>query len=90
MTATGEKTTGVGANAYDAGWLNGGDRFEYAAQLRLGNELRSQLQFVSVVEKYGRSGPMALLTFVTEFRRSSGARRDPDAAHPRAVCRRQR
>lgn len=61
------------AEAYGAGWLNGGDRFEYAAELRLGHELHSQLRFVSVVEKHGRSGPIALLSFVTEFRRSSGA-----------------
>jgi hypothetical protein len=60
------------AQAYGAGWLNGGDRFEYAAELRLGDELRSRLQFVSVVEKDGRNGTMALLTFVTEFRRPGG------------------
>lgn len=57
---------------YGTGWLNGGDRFEYAADLRVGDELRSRRQFVSVVEKHGRSGPMALLTFVAEFRRPSG------------------
>jgi len=61
------------AAAYGAGWLNGGDRFEYADVVQLGDELQSRPKFVSVVEKHGRSGPMALLTFVTEFRRPGGA-----------------
>ena len=60
------------AGAYGAGWLNGGDRFEYISPLRIGDELHSQSELVGVVEKQGRSGAMALLTFVTEFRRPDG------------------
>ena len=60
------------ASAYGAGWLNGGDRFEYVSPLRIGDELHSQSELVGVVEKQGRSGTMALLTFVTEFRRPDG------------------
>ena len=60
------------AAGYGAGWLNGGDRFEYASPLRIGDELRSRNEFTGVVEKHGRSGTMAVLTFVTEFRRPDG------------------
>ena len=60
------------ASGYGAGWLNGGDRFEYHASLRLGDELFSSQQFTGVTEKQGRSGRMAILTFGTEFRRADG------------------
>lgn len=60
------------ARSYGAGWLNGGDRFEYVSPLCVGDELRSRSELVTVVEKEGRSGTMALLTFVTEFRRPDG------------------
>ncbi len=60
------------ADAYGAGWLNGGDRFDYHAALRLGDELCSAQRFTGVTEKQGRAGAMAILTFVTEFRRADG------------------
>ncbi|MCG5211884.1 FAS1-like dehydratase domain-containing protein [Streptosporangium soli] len=60
------------AEAYGLGWLNGGDRFEYHAPLRLGDVIRSRLRFQDVIEKDGKSGKMAILTFVTEFRRPDG------------------
>jgi sirohydrochlorin ferrochelatase len=49
------------ALAYGLGWINGGDRFEVHRPLRLGDEV-----------KKGRSGTLALLTFVTEFRLPDG------------------
>ncbi|MBC2935143.1 MaoC family dehydratase N-terminal domain-containing protein [Nocardioides sp. zg-1228] len=56
------------AEAYGLGWINGGDRFEYAGpRLTLGDELRSRLTFTAVSEKHGRSGTLAVLTFETEF-----------------------
>ncbi|MCF6474434.1 MaoC family dehydratase [Nonomuraea sp. MG754425] len=60
------------AGSYGSGWLNGGDRFEYHAPLRVGDVLVSRPRFTGVVEKSGRAGPMALLTFETEFRRPDG------------------
>lgn len=61
------------AEAYGLGWINGGDRFEYAGpRLRLGDELRSRLRFTGVEEKRGRSGTLAILTFETEFVRPDG------------------
>ena len=61
------------AEAYGLGWINGGDRFEYVGpRLTLGDELRSRLQFTAVSEKRGRSGSLAILTFVTEFVRPDG------------------
>lgn len=53
---------------YGTGWINGGDRFEVHRPLQLGDVVTSQLTFTGVEEKTGRSGTLALLTFVTEFR----------------------
>jgi hypothetical protein len=62
------------ALAYGLGWINGGDRFEYAGpRLVLGDELRSRLRFTAVTEKQGRSGSLAILTFETEFTRPDGS-----------------
>jgi hypothetical protein len=60
------------ALAYGMGWINGGDRFEVHRPLHLGDEVTSQLTFTGVQEKSGRSGTLALLTFVTEFRLPDG------------------
>ncbi|GAA3538302.1 hypothetical protein GCM10022419_017850 [Nonomuraea rosea] len=60
------------ASSYGSGWLNGGDRFEYHAPLRAGDVIVSQPRFTGVVEKNGSAGPMAILTFETEFRRPDG------------------
>lgn len=60
------------AARYGAGWLNGGDRFECPTPIRLGDTLHSRTRFVDVTEKTGRSGAMAILTFVTEFTRPDG------------------
>ncbi|MEV0381001.1 MaoC family dehydratase N-terminal domain-containing protein [Nonomuraea sp. NPDC050643] len=60
------------AASYGSGWLNGGDRFEYHAPLRAGDVLVSRPRFTGVVEKSGKAGTMALLTFETEFRRPDG------------------
>lgn len=60
------------AAQYGAGWLNGGDRFECPIPVRLGDTLRSRTRFVDVTEKTGRSGAMAILTFVTEFTHADG------------------
>ena len=60
------------ALAYGLGWINGGDRFEIHRPLRLGDEVTSQLTFTGVEEKQGRTGSLALLTFVTEFRLPDG------------------
>jgi hypothetical protein len=60
------------ALAYGLGWINGGDRFEVHRPLQLGDEVTSQLTFTGVEEKQGRTGTLALLTFVTEFRLPDG------------------
>ncbi len=60
------------ALAYGMGWINGGDRFEVHRPLQLGDEVTSRLTFTGVEEKKGRSGTLALLTFVTEFRLPDG------------------
>ncbi|SOE03843.1 FAS1-like dehydratase domain-containing protein [Blastococcus haudaquaticus] len=60
------------ALAYGMGWINGGDRFEVHRPLQLGDEVTSQLTFTGAQEKVGRTGTLALLTFVTEFRLPDG------------------
>jgi hypothetical protein len=61
------------AESYGLGWINGGDRFEYAGpRVTLGEELRSRLRFTAVSEKHGRSGALAVLTFETDFIRPDG------------------
>lgn len=57
---------------YGLGWINGGDRFEVHHELQLGDEVTSQRMFTGVEEKTGRSGTLALLTFVAEFRLPDG------------------
>ena len=67
-----EPPTMPAALEYGLGWINGGDRFEVHRDLQLGDEVTSQLTFTGVEEKKGRSGTLALLTFVTEFRLPDG------------------
>ena len=67
-----EPPTMPAALEYGLGWINGGDRFEVHRELQLGDEVTSQLTFTGVEEKKGRSGTLALLTFVTEFRLRDG------------------
>lgn len=55
------------ALAYGEGWLNGGDRFEHHHPVHLGDTLTSATRLVDVVEKRGRFGRMAILTFETDF-----------------------
>ena len=67
-----EPPTMPAALEYGLGWINGGDRFEVHRELQLGDEVTSQLTFTGVEEKKGRSGTLALLTFVIEFRLPDG------------------
>jgi hypothetical protein len=67
-----EPPTMPAALEYGLGWINGGDRFEVHRDLQLGDEVTSQLTFTGVEEKTGRSGTLALLTFVTDFRLPDG------------------
>ena len=67
-----EPPTMPAALEYGLGWINGGDRFEVHRELQLGDEVTSQLTFTGVEEKQGRTGTLALLTFVTECRLPDG------------------
>lgn len=48
-------------------WLNGADGFTIHGLLRVGDELTSATTLTGVELKHGRSGPLGLLTLVTEF-----------------------
>lgn len=53
---------------YGAGWLNGGDRFEYLEPIRIGDVLRTSTQLSDAYEKQGSTGKLLFLIFATEFR----------------------
>lgn len=59
-------------------WLNGTDRFTVHGTLRVGDELTSATTLTDVELKHGRSGPLGLLTLVTEF---SGPDERPVVVH---------
>ena len=48
-------------------WLNGTDRFTVHDVLRVGDQVDSVATLTAADLKQGRSGPLGLLTFVTEF-----------------------
>lgn len=53
-------------------WLNGTDSFSIQGTLRVGEDLTSSTTLTAVELKHGRSGPLGLLTLVTEFAGSDG------------------
>lgn len=56
-----------GVERFGSHWLNGTDRFTVHGTLRVGDDLTSSTTLTAVELKQGRSGPLGLLTLVTEF-----------------------
>lgn len=56
------------AENFGLGWLNGGDRFDWSRSIQVGDTLASQSVLADVTFKDGRSGRLAILKVVTEFR----------------------
>lgn len=55
------------AEEYGKGWLNGGNRFEYFAPVRIGDEITAVGRVADVYEKEGSSGNLLFIIFETEY-----------------------
>ena len=60
------------AEQYGKGWLNGGNRFEYFAPVRIGDEITAVGRVADVYEKEGSSGNLLFIIFQTEYRNQRG------------------
>ena len=61
------------AEAYGKGWLNGGNRFEYSAPVKIGDRITATGRVADVYEKAGSTGNMLFIIFETDYVNQSGA-----------------
>jgi MaoC dehydratase-like protein len=61
------------AEEYGKGWLNGGNRFEYLAPVKIGDRITATGRVADVYEKTGSSGNMLFIIFETAYVNQSGA-----------------
>jgi N-terminal half of MaoC dehydratase len=61
------------AEEYGKGWLNGGNRFEYVAPVKIGDRITATGRVAEVYEKAGSTGNMLFIIFETEYVNQSGA-----------------
>jgi hypothetical protein len=57
---------------YGKGWLNGGDRFEYLAPIRIGDRITARQTLSDAFEKVGGSGKLLFLIFDSEYTNQDG------------------
>ena len=55
------------AEEYGKGWLNGGNRFEYFAPVKVGDRITATGRIKDVYEKGGSSGNMLFIVFESEY-----------------------
>ena len=55
------------AEEYGKGWLNGGNRFEYFAPVRIGDRITATGRVADVYEKPGSSGNLLFIIFETDY-----------------------
>ena len=55
------------AEEYGKGWLNGGNRFEYFAPVRIGDRITASGRVAEVYEKPGSSGNLLFIVFETDY-----------------------
>jgi hypothetical protein len=60
------------AEEYGQGWLNGGNRFEYLAPVKVGDTITATGRVADVYEKAGSSGNMLFIIFETEYVNQDG------------------
>jgi MaoC dehydratase-like protein len=60
------------AEEYGKGWLNGGNRFEFVAPVRVGDRITATGRVADVYEKSGSSGNLLFIIFETEYVNESG------------------
>ena len=62
------------AEEYGQGWLNGGNRFEYFAPVKIGDRITARGQVADVYEKEGSSGKLLFIIFETNYVNQDGER----------------
>jgi hypothetical protein len=60
------------AEEYGAGWLNGGNRFEYLAPVVVGDRITATGQVADVYEKEGSTGNLLFIVFETRYTNQRG------------------
>lgn len=68
----GSSTLLIEAEEYGKGWLNGGNRFEYLAPVRVGDRITAAGAVVDVYEKEGSSGNLLFIVIETEYSNQDG------------------
>ena len=61
------------AEEYGRGWLNGGNRFEYSAPVKIGDRITARGHIADVYEKEGSSGNLLFIIFETTYTNQDGA-----------------
>ena len=61
------------AEEYGRGWLNGGNRFDYVAPVRIGDRISARGKVADVYEKEGSSGNLLFIIFETNYVNQDGA-----------------
>ena len=62
------------AEEYGHGWLNGGNRFEYFAPVRVGDRITATGHIADVYEKSGTTGNLLFIIFETDYINQEGTR----------------
>jgi hypothetical protein len=60
------------AEEYGKGWLNGGNRFEHFAPVRIGDRITATGRVADVYEKPGSSGDLLFIIFETNYVNQDG------------------
>ena len=60
------------AEEYGKGWLNGGNRFEHFASVKIGDRITATGRVADVYEKPGSSGNLLFIVFETDYVNQDG------------------
>ncbi len=60
------------AEEYGKGWLNGGNRFEYFAPVKIGDRITATGRVADVYEKPGSTGNLLFIVFETDYVNQDG------------------
>ena len=60
------------AEEYGKGWLNGGNRFEHFAPVRIGDRITATGRVADVYEKPGSTGNLLFIVFETDYVNQDG------------------
>ncbi len=60
------------AEEYGKGWLNGGNRFDYFAPVKVGDRIAASGRVADVYEKEGSSGNLLFIIFETDYVNQDG------------------